>query len=135
VNREEGNRLGALGEQWVRQALERRGAEILATNWRCAYGELDIVAATDTRLLFVEVKTRRTSSFSAAREAVNSRKQKKLLLTAQAYLMEHPEEQRQPRFDVAEVYAPQGTATQHPQITYCKNALYGGGINESNSCF
>ena len=45
------------------------------------------------------------------------------LAAAELYLAEHPEEARQPRFDVAEIYAPQGTATRRPRITWLENAF------------
>ena len=56
-------------------------------------------------------------------EAVDRRKQARLRATAELYLAEHPEEARQPRFDVAEIYAPQGTATRRPRITWLENAF------------
>ncbi len=120
-------RLGQWGERQVRKALERQGVTILATNWRCPYGEIDIIAATETELYFVEVKTRRSRSYMEIREAVDRPKQRKLLLAAESYLQEHPEEIRQPRFDVAEVYAPQGTDTFRPEICYYPNAFDGSG--------
>jgi putative endonuclease len=102
--REQAARLGREGEQLVRQALERRGVEILAANWHSPYGELDLIAATPTHVRFIEVKTRTSDRYMEAREAVDAAKQHKILLTAQCWLMEHPEEHRQPAFDVAEVY-------------------------------
>lgn len=115
--------MGGLGEGLTVRHLERQGYEILARNWHCRYGELDIVAANGTYLAFVEVKTRRDSRYAAAREAVDRRKREKLLLTAQAWLAEHPEEQRQPRFDVAEVYTGEGGG--RPLLNYLENAFGG----------
>lgn len=54
---------------------------------------------------------------------MDRRKQARLRATAELYLAEHPEEARQPRFDVAEIYAPQGTATRRPRITWLENAF------------
>jgi putative endonuclease len=104
TRREEAARLGREGEQLVRQALERRGVEILAANWHCPYGELDLIAATPTHIRFIEVKTRTSAAYMEAREAVDGAKRRKILLTAQCWLMKHPQEGRQPVFDVAEVY-------------------------------
>lgn len=97
-------RLGRDGENWVRQVLERRGVTILAQNWRCRWGEIDLIAATDTHVRFVEVKTRRSDAFARGVEAVDRRKRKKLTRTAQCWLQRHPREQRLLCFDVAEVY-------------------------------
>ena len=102
--REQAARLGREGEQLVRQALERRGVDILAANWHSPYGELDLIAATETEIRFIEVKTRSSERYMAAREAVDWHKRRRLVLSAQCWLMEHPEEHRQPAFDVAEVY-------------------------------
>lgn len=115
--------MGDLGEGLTVRYLERQGYEILARNWRCRYGELDIVAAKGTYLAFVEVKTRRDSRYAPARDAVDRRKQGKLLLSAQAWLAEHPEEGRQPRFDVAEVYTEEGGG--RPILNYLENAFGG----------
>lgn len=119
TRREKAARLGRAGEQLVRQALERRGVTVLAQNWHCLWGELDLIAATDTEIRFIEVKTRRSAAFMEAREAVDANKQRKLVLSAQCWLMEHPEEQRQPVFDVAEVYV-QG---ERHRIRYYANAF------------
>ncbi len=120
-------RLGQWGERQVRRALERQGVTILAANWRCPYGEIDLIAATEKEIYFVEVKTRRSRSYMEIREAVDLPKQRRLLLAAESYLQEHPEETRQPRFDVAEVYAPQGMDTFQPEICYYPNAFDGSG--------
>ncbi len=117
------NLLGQEGEAYVRFLLERRGAEILDTNWHSAYGELDIVAALDDTLMFIEVKTRRSARFAEAKEAVTWSKRRRIFLTAECWLMAHPEEERQPRFDVVEVYVP--APGKKPVIQYHMNAFDG----------
>ena len=69
-----------------------------------------------------EVKLRKSGSFARAGAFVDSRKQEKLRLAAQLYLAENPT-QLQPRFDVVEIYAPQGTETCRPQISRVENAF------------
>lgn len=123
MSREENQQLGQLGERWVRERLERQGVSILAANWRCIWGEIDLIAANETTIAFVEVKTRRSHRYAEAKEAVTLSKQRKIILSAQQWLSEHPEEQRQPRFDVAEVYAVQGVDTKRPNIYYIPNAF------------
>lgn len=107
----------------MRERLAGQGIEILAANWHCRWGELDLIAANGSTVAFVEVKTRRSAAYAEAREAVSLAKQQKLILSAMQWLTEHPEEVRQPRFDVAEVYAPQGIHTLHPKIIYIPNAF------------
>lgn len=102
--------------------LRRRGWKILEANYRCRMGEIDLVAENGRYLAFVEVKLRRNSRFAQAREAVTPSKQRKLRAAAEQYLQAHPT-RLQPRFDVAEVYAPQGTRTDAPLISYIENAF------------
>ena len=114
--------LGQWGEALVAEDLRKKGWTIVAANFRCRMGELDIVAENGRYLAFVEVKLRKNDRFGAACEAVTASKQLKLLAAAQYYLLRHPT-QLQPRFDVAEVYAPQGVHTENPGINYIENAF------------
>lgn len=114
--------LGQWGEEWVAEKLRQDGWTIAARNFRCRLGELDIVAENSTYLAFVEVKLRKDDRFGSACEAVTPSKQRKLRTAAQYYLMSHPTK-LQPRFDVAEVYAPQGVRTETPTIYYIENAF------------
>ncbi len=114
--------LGKWGERTVAEDLRRRGWNVLAANYRCRMGELDLVAEDRDFVVFVEVKLRKNASFSSAGSAVTGEKQRKLRAAAELYLQEHPTK-LQPRFDVAEVYAPQGMCTAHPDIHYIENAF------------
>lgn len=114
--------LGRWGEALVAEDLRKRGCDIVAAGWYCRMGEIDLIAADKRYLRFVEVKLRKDARFAQAREAVNARKQEKLRLAAQLYLAENPTN-LQPRFDVAEVYAPEGTETKKPEIIYIENAF------------
>ena len=114
--------LGRWGEALVAEDLQKRGCDIVAAGWYCRMGEIDLIAADKRYLRFVEVKLRKDARFAQAREAVNARKQEKLRLAAQLYLAENPTG-LQPRFDVAEVYAPEGTETKKPEIIYIENAF------------
>lgn len=114
--------LGRWGESQVAEELRRKGYRILAANWRCRMGEIDLIAAKGSYICFVEVKLRKDDSFAQAREFVDHRKQEKIKRTAQFYLAYH-ETQLQPRFDVAEIYAPQGTETKKPRTVYVENAF------------
>ena len=81
--------LGARGEAAARVYLQRRGYAIHATNYRCRWGEIDIVAAQDGVLVFVEVRTRRGASFGSPQESITPRKREHLVAAAQHYLQEH----------------------------------------------
>ncbi|MCI9262991.1 MAG: YraN family protein [Oscillospiraceae bacterium] len=114
--------LGRWGETLVAEDLRKKGCTILAAGWHCRFGEIDLIASDGIYLRFVEVKLRRDPHFAQAREFVDARKQEKLRLSAQLYLAENPTD-LQPRFDVAEVYAPEGLDTRRPEIIYLENAF------------
>ncbi|MCC8122971.1 MAG: YraN family protein [Oscillospiraceae bacterium] len=114
--------LGRWGEALVAQDMRRRGFQIVASGYRTRYGELDLIAQNKEYLVFVEVKLRSSEAFAPGRMAVTGKKQQALRTTAMCYLAEHPTA-LQPRFDVAEVLAPQGMKTQKPHITYIEDAF------------
>lgn len=90
---------GDFGESQAASHLVLHGFTCLEFNYHSRYGEIDIIAQNDRYLIFVEVKTRKPGAFVSAREAVNAAKQRKLIVTAEAYLVAHPTA-LQPRFDV-----------------------------------
>ncbi len=96
--------IGDRGEAAVVAWLEAQQWQIVARNWRCRWGELDVVACSPSgELAFVEVKTRRPHNWDAnGLGAVSRRKQEKLIRAAQAFLQAAPQWQDSPcRFDVA----------------------------------
>ena len=97
---------GGAGE-W-RAALEYRrlAFEVLATNWRCRGGEIDLIVHRDDLVVFVEVKTRRRASYGGALGAVGHAQQARIRTAAQRWLVDHPEHQGDRfRFDVVTVVA------------------------------
>lgn len=101
--------LGARGEEIAVTWLQQAGYTILARNWRCPYGELDVVAERDGVIVGVEVKTRTSAIMGEPEEAVTAAKQRKLALTIQSYLMEIGDEQHPYQLDVIAVrLAPSG---------------------------
>ena len=117
--------LGRWGEALVGKWLIRRGYTLLASGYRCRMGEIDLIARKGNTLAFVEVKLRKSAEFAAAREQVTRAKQRRIRTTAQLYLAQNPTlADCFCRFDVAEVYAPQGTETKHPDIHYLENAFW-----------
>ena len=114
--------LGRWGEALAAEELRRRGYRIVAAGWHCRFGEIDLIAENGTYLSFTEVKLRKDATVAQAREFVDRRKQERLRTSAQLYLMEHPTA-LQPRFDVMEVYAPQGMNTARPNILFYENAF------------
>lgn len=96
--------LGNRGEAEIARYLRKKGYTLLASQWRCRYGELDLVARDRSgTVCFVEVKLRQAGSAALPREAVDPRKQQRLRSAAAMYLSQH-ELDAPARFDVAEVY-------------------------------
>lgn len=98
---------GKEGEQAVAVEYQRRGYEVVARNWRAREGELDLVCfdALNSTIVFCEVKTRSSSRFGGALEAVDQRRVKRLRNAAARYLAEHKPHISNVRFDVAAVDA------------------------------
>lgn len=78
--------LGRRGEQMAAEALRERGYRIVEQNFRCRYGEIDLIAEEQDDLVFVEVKTRRGTAFGQPEEAVTRAKRRKLAEVASYYL-------------------------------------------------
>jgi putative endonuclease len=95
--------LGRFGEDTAARHLERAGLVILDRNWRCASGELDIVARDAGCLVFCEVKTRSSAAFGGPAEAVGRAKAARIRRLAAAWLDSHPQGGCPIRFDVVAV--------------------------------
>ncbi len=111
---------GVIGETIAARFLRDKKYIILAANYRCRFGEIDIIAADRSYIAFVEVKTRRADALYTPREAVTIAKQRRIMQTASMYLSHNPIE-RQPRFDVIEVV----TATDDPMNVVELNHIIG----------
>lgn len=97
---------GRYGEQLVVTYLENSGYQIITTNWRCSFGEIDIVARKDKMLIFVEVRSRHAENTEASFESVNKRKQTKLAALANEYIDMHKLDDVLWRIDVIGVAVP-----------------------------
>jgi putative endonuclease len=100
---------GAWGEDLASIWLQEHGYRVVARNWRCPRGELDIVCELGDDIIFVEVKSRRGTLLGAPEEAVTPGKQRRLIRAAQYFLLQSRQEQRSYRIDVIAVeVAPSG---------------------------
>ena len=114
--------LGPWGESLAAEYLRKKRYEIVGVNYRCRFGEIDIIAENKKYLVFVEVKLRKSAKFAEAMEVVDRRKQERLRQTAAMYLAQH-ETEKQPRFDVIEVYAPDGESSHKVRINQIQDAF------------
>lgn len=100
--------LGAYGEELAAQYLRETGMEIVARNWRCRYGELDLIVQDPSVTAFVEVKTRSGLGFGAPAESVTFSKQQRIRRLALLWLAEQEGPWRRIRFDVVSVLVVRG---------------------------
>ena len=94
---------GSVGERAALDAYRNLGYRLVARNWRCGLGELDLIVTRGDVLVFCEVKTRRGPAFGWGYEAVTWRKREKLRSLAEAFLQERGRRPNEIRFDVASV--------------------------------
>ena len=113
---------GAWGEAMAAEFLRKKHYKIIAAGYRSRFGEIDLIVSDKRNVVFVEVKLRRNADFAAGREFVNRAKQDRIRVTASVYLSQNPT-RLQPRFDVIEIYAPQGALTQKPEIIHLEDAF------------
>lgn len=119
--------IGDIGEKIAERYLRSKGYKILAKNKHQSHNELDLIVANNQYVVFVEVKTRTTSPdlyspFGTPASAVDRRKQQRLIQAARDYLSQNNTGDRQPRFDVVEVYLLKGDS--HPMhINHIENAF------------
>ena len=113
---------GRLGEQLTAEYLEEKGYEIVERNFKCRFGEIDIIAADRHYVVFVEVKLRASDRFVRAGAYVTPAKQARIRTAASLWLAEH-DTPLQPRFDVIEIYGDADTPRRQRRINQIENAF------------
>jgi len=113
---------GAWGEALAAEYLRKKRYKLVAVGYYSRFGEIDLIVQDRKYLVFVEVKLRKTDSFAKAYEYVDKRKQDRIKVTASVYLSQNPTT-LQPRFDVVEIYAPDGAQTIDPKISHMEDAF------------
>ena len=116
------NLRGAWGEAVAAEYLRKKHYKLVAAGYRSRFGEIDLIVSNRKYLVFIEVKLRKNADFALARDYVDAGKQSRLRTTAAMYLSQNPTE-LQPRFDVIEIYAPEGTETKKPKIEHLEDAF------------
>ena len=112
--------LGRWGEDLAVQFLERKGYTILDRNYFTPFGELDIIAAVQDSLVFVEVKTRSSNKFAFPEQSVTHRKQQRMLKAAEQYYDRHPASPETWQFDVIAVTRKLGAP---PEMEHFENVI------------
>ena len=111
--------LGREGERIAERFLTKKGYKLVERNYRCAAGELDLIVLDQRVIVFVEVKTRTGMGYGTPLEAVEARKQQKMIYAAQFFLNAKKLSQREARFDVIGISWP-GT---EPKVEHIENAF------------
>ena len=114
--------MGRWGEDIAGEYLKKHGYRVIGRNYGCRFGEIDIITENRKYVVFVEVKMRKDDRFASAMEFVTVEKQRRVIATAQLWLTQN-ETALQPRFDVVEVYAPEGILTKEPKIHHIEDAF------------
>lgn len=115
--------IGARGERQAAKFLKSLGYGIVKRNWRCSFGEADIVALDGDVLVFVEVKTRTGDAFGQGFESVGSKKQRHMTSVAEQFMKAHVRNNSampRARFDIVSVMMRDGAP---PEITHIKDAF------------
>ena len=116
--------LGASGERLAASCLEREGCAILARNYRCALGEIDLIAEERGELVFVEVRTRRVGGLVGPVESVTGPKQRRVVRAAELYLQVVVGVERPWRVDIVAVEVDrQGRVSR---VEHLRNVLESG---------
>ncbi len=111
---------GQKGEQLALNHLRQHGYAIVTTNWRCAHGEIDIVARQQAILVFVEVRSRHSHTTETAFASIDETKRSKLYACAHAYLHANDLEDTLWRIDVIAIAVPRDGP---PIVEQVENAL------------
>lgn len=116
-------RLATCTESMAAEFLQKNGYRIIARNYRCGFGEIDIIASERRTICFVEVKARRSARFGLPEEAITDLKKRHITKTALAYLKDKKLNSQKLRFDVLSITY----LDQRPQIRLIRDAFSLGG--------
>ena len=114
--------LGDYGETLAAKEYRRGGYRILDRGYRSRFGEIDLIAENREYVVFAEVKLRRNDRFSTAAEAVDAGKRQRIRRTAAIWLSGRDSD-KQPRFDVVEIYTERSRKAGTPEIHIIENAF------------
>lgn len=112
--------LGVLGEKIAAEHLKKSHYEVIKSNYRCRFGEIDLIAYKNNTYIFVEVKTRRSLSFGRPVEAINKEKRMHLLRTGQYYIQNFNLNGYNFRFDAIEVMV---FHAKPPKVNHIENIM------------
>jgi putative endonuclease len=113
---------GEAGEKLACSALKKKGYRIIERNYRCRYGEIDIIARHKDSLVFIEVRSKTGASFGSPEESITSAKKQRLVSTALDYLNAHGKPDENWRFDFVAVRFEAGPG-KHADVEILQNVI------------
>ena len=119
MNKKENKTKGNEGEVIAANLLKEKGYQIIATNYKSAGIEIDLIAESPTHIVFVEVKMRFSNEYGEPWEAVNQTKRKRICTGADAYIRDH-ECDKEPRFDIISIIR----SGSNSEILHIEEAFY-----------
>lgn len=111
---------GIIGENKAVEYLVLKGYRVMDRNYRSKIGEIDIIATKDNILIFIEVKTRTSTKYGYPYEAVNWKKQDKIIKTSLVYIKQRKLLNYQMRYDIIEVYLSEKSRINHIENAFCR---------------
>ncbi len=117
--------LGRWGEEIAASLYKKKGYKIIAMGYTTRFGEADVIAENRDTVVFCKVKLRKNEEHGAAREFVGAEKRRRVMSAASLWLQDSGCE-KQPRFDVMEIYAPEGVNTKKPETHLLEEAFWEG---------
>jgi len=111
---------GRIGEELATKYLKSNGYNVLERNYRTNMGEIDIIAIKSNLLIFIEVKTRTSTYFGYPYEAVNIKKQDKIIKTSWMYMKQKKLFDYQVRYDIIEVFLTKKYKINHIENAFCR---------------
>ena len=114
--------LGKRGEEIVCEYIRNKGMAVFKTNYRTRFGEVDVIAESDTHIIFIEVKTREDGAMVSGADAIDLAKRRKIMMCAQSFMNALPVK-LPPRFDAAEVTVKMQNGKRKFSLKYIEDAF------------
>jgi putative endonuclease len=116
--------IGNSAEEYANRYLQRQGLTLVEKNYRCKYGEIDLIMKDKSTTVFIEVRYRKSHRFGSGAETVDYHKQRKLLATASHYLQNHTDAAKHPcRFDVISLTTSPAKSKESYDLQWITNAI------------
>jgi putative endonuclease len=118
-------RIGGIGEELARHHLAAKGYRVVATNYRCRWGEIDLIARDGPAWVFVEVRTRRSGAYGSPEESLTRAKAQHITLAAQHFLAQRRTTSEEPEWRIDLVAILLGPGRRVLSVRHLENIVAG----------